>query len=222
MGIRIEDLSFSYTSRNETRVIFQNASVAFEKGKFYSLMGPSGSGKTTLFRLLSKQLVPGAGTISIGEGNLENIDIPELRSRLIGQIFQDYLLVPFLSPIENILLAREIAAGKATPADRTHAQELLARIGLETSKNRRVDTLSGGEQQRVAIARAVSGQPLLLLADEPTGALDADNTASIATLLSDLAHSEGLTVIAGTHDEAFARHTDHVVRIRDHRLVVER
>lgn len=221
MCLCIEDLGFEYQGKGETRKIFEDASVDFFSGRFYALMGPSGSGKTTLFRLLTRELEPARGSILIGDRNLAGIPVRELRSSVVGRIFQDYLLVPFLNPIENLALAREIAIGHAGKADRERAGELLARVGLKDDTDRAVESLSGGEQQRVAIARALMGDARVLLADEPTGALDRDNTVQIAQLLASLAHDGGMIVIAGTHDPAFASHADSVVRISDYRLVVE-
>lgn len=221
MRLSIRNLGFEYQGKGETRKIFEDASACFESGSFFALMGPSGSGKTTLFRLLTRELEPARGSILIGDRDLAGISVRELRSAVVGRIFQDYVLVPFLNPIENLLLAREIAVGRSGKDDRERAGELLARVGLADHADRAVESLSGGEQQRVAIARALMGDARLLLADEPTGALDRDNTVQIAQLLASLAHDEGMIVIAGTHDPAFASHADSVVRISDYRLVVE-
>lgn len=145
----------------------------------------------------------------------------ELRSAVVGRIFQDYVLIPFLTPLDNLLLAREIAAGRAKKEDRERAGDLLARVGIKAGSRQAVESLSGGEQQRVAIARALMGSVDVLLADEPTGALDHDNTVQIARLLASLAHDEGITVIAGTHDDTFADYADGVARIVDYQLVME-
>lgn len=220
MGIAIDGLGFEYRSAGETRKIFEGASTRFSPGQFYALMGPSGSGKTTLFRLLTRELEPVSGQIQIGDRDLADISVRELRSSVIGRIFQDYLLIPFLSPVENLLLAQEITAGQAGEKERERAVQLLARVGLDHRANRAVESLSGGEQQRVAIARALMGSARILLADEPTGALDRDNTVQIAQLLAGLAHDEGMIVIAGTHDEEFAAHADSIVRISGFDLVV--
>lgn len=220
MGIDICGLGFAYRSEAEIRTIFQDTSARFVPGHFYALMGPSGSGKTTLFRLLTRELEPVSGQIRIGDRDLVSIRVRELRSSVIGRIFQDYLLIPFLTPVENLLLAQEITAGHAGEKERERAVQLLARVGLDHRANRAVESLSGGEQQRVAIARALMGSARILLADEPTGALDRDNTVQIAQLLAGLAHDEGMIVIAGTHDEEFAAHADSIVRISGCDLVV--
>lgn len=221
MHVTIDNLVFEYRNASETRTIFKGASATFSPGQFYALMGPSGSGKTTLFRLLTRDLEPTQGQILIGAQSLPSVPVNTLRSSVFGRIFQDYVLVPFLTPVENLLLAREIAVGHAGADDRQRAAQLLERVGLEGYSDRTVDSLSGGEQQRVAIARSLMGSASILLADEPTGALDKENTDHIAQLLASLAHEEKMIVIAGTHDQAFANHTDSVMRIRDHRLVTE-
>lgn len=218
MPVDLENLAFEYRSPAGPRKIFKDVTMSFAPGRFYALMGPSGSGKTTLFRLLTKELEPTFGSLSIDGRQLASIPTRELRGQLVGRIFQDYLLIPFLSPVENILLAGEISRGKVGQADRARAEELLDRVGIPI-EDRAVESLSGGEQQRVAIARALSGSANVLLADEPTGALDARNTEEIASLLVDLAHEESITVIAGTHDQSFAEHADEVVRIADHGLI---
>lgn len=221
MRVDIDDLRFKYHGGGETRKIFDGASVSFSSGNFYALMGPSGSGKTTLFRLLTKELEPEGGQILIGNRDLEKISARELRTSILGRIFQDYLLIPFLNPIENLLLAREISHGSAGRRERDLALQLLARVGLAGHSTQPVELLSGGEQQRVAIARALMGSARILLADEPTGALDRDNTVQIAQLLASLAHDENMLVITGTHDMKFASYADKVIHIGNYGFAVE-
>lgn len=221
MRIDIVNLEFGYHVAGGDRLIFRNTSASFVSGRFYALMGPSGSGKTSLFRLLTRQLNPDKGQILFDDQDLSNISVRELRSTIVGQIFQDYVLIPFLTPVENLLLAREITKGRADGDDQQRALYLLERVGLTHHADRAVESLSGGEQQRVAVARAMMGSARILLADEPTGALDDQNTDQIAELLASLAHNESVTVIAGTHDQNFAHHADSVIRIHDRHLVTE-
>lgn len=220
MNVTLKDLDFSYEAKNERRTIFRKANMEFQTGNFYALMGPSGSGKTTLFRLLNRELEPTQGQIEVLGRSLSTIDIHELRSSIVGRIFQDYLLIPFLNPVENLLLAKEISTGKSTKQDREHACALLEQVGLSTQQSSKIESLSGGEQQRVAIARALMGSPKIFLADEPTGALDRKNTFAIAKLLQKLAHEQNVLVIAGTHDYAFAEFADAVINIVDNGLVL--
>lgn len=221
MRVDIDDLSFKYRGRGETRKIFDRASASFSPGGFYALMGASGSGKTTLFRLLTRELKPLGGQILIGNRDLETIPTRELRASILSRIFQDYLLIPFLNPIENLLLAREISHGYAGKNEYDLASQLLARVGLTGHSAQPVELLSGGEQQRVAIARALMGSAQILLADEPTGALDRDNTVQIAQLLASLAHDENMLVITGTHDMKFASYADKVIHISNYGFAVE-
>ncbi|MDE1536583.1 MULTISPECIES: ATP-binding cassette domain-containing protein [Actinotignum] len=221
MTVDVIGLDFAYKAQQEQRIIFSGATASFSPGRFYALMGPSGSGKTTLFRILARELEPDAGKIVIAGKDLASIPPRELRASVMCRIFQDYLLIPFLSPLDNLLLAAEITTGRSGKEDKKRALELLDRVGLIEHAYRNVDLLSGGEQQRVAIARALMGSARILLADEPTGALDRDNTEHIALLLADLAHEEGLIVIAGTHDSQFAAHADAIVRISEHQLILE-
>nr|WP_076388679.1 ATP-binding cassette domain-containing protein [Vaginimicrobium propionicum] len=221
MSLELVDLGFEYRSDKQVRLIFDGATATFLPGNFYALMGPSGSGKTTFFRLVARELQPTAGRIQISGRDLKTIPPEELRSSIICRIFQEYLLIPFLTPLENLLLAREIAVGHSDKADHKRALNLLERVGMGEYASRVVESLSGGEQQRVAIARALMGSASVLLADEPTGALDSENTEQIALLLADLAHTEGMVIVAGTHDNGFADHADSIVRIRENKLVAE-
>lgn len=203
------------SSEGNLRPIFEALDLSFGDGGFWAVMGPSGSGKTTLFRLLSKELEPNAGDIHIDGTSLSAIGSQELRRDVIARIYQEYLLVPYLSALDNILLAREVAGHRNSADELSRARELLSLVGLTDVGSKPAHVLSGGEQQRIAIARALCGSPRVLLADEPTGALDTQSTQRIGELLRDLAHDHGVTIIAGTHDPEFAACTDGIFRIRD-------
>ena len=219
MLVSIDGLSFTYArGTRKERMIFDEASVQFKESSFYALMGPSGSGKTTLFRLLCGELTPDDGQIFFNDSPIAEISNARARTRILARVFQEYLLIPYLDAVDNILLAMEIAGEPTDRAGTGRVHALLERVGLTGVEDMPVDELSGGEQQRVAIARALINSPAVLLADEPTGALDSRNAARIAELLKDLAHEGGLTVIAGTHDPAFAATADEIVRIDDHRI----
>lgn len=206
MRIELDSVSFSYRGGGDERLILDGASAQLLPGRFTVVMGPSGCGKSTLFRLIDGTLRPDSGQIR-----------PSGTAHGIGRIFQDYRLVPFLSARDNVLLAQELVAPRSSRPD---AGDLLDRLGLADRADSVVSSLSGGEQQRVAIARALSTAPDVLLADEPTGALDEEATESITRLLSDLAHEGGLLVVAATHDPAVAAHADVVLRFRRHGLAV--
>lgn len=212
-GVTVSDLSFAYGDRH---AVFEHAHWQFAPGRMHAVMGPSGSGKTTLFRLISKELLPDSGVVMIDGKDLAGIDGVRLRRSLVARVYQDYRLVPYLDALDNTRLPQEIVNTLAAEPDR--AEDLLTRLGLGDHLHDRTENLSGGEQQRVAIARALVTSPRAILADEPTGALDEDSTAEISTLLAEVAHEWGLTVIVATHDEAIAGRADHVVRIHHHVL----
>jgi ABC-type lipoprotein export system ATPase subunit len=166
-----------------------------------AVMGPSGSGKTTLLRVLAGRLRPDKGRISL-EGRPIRSSRGAIADARIALIHQDYRLVEFLSAWDNVILASEL---RGSPRTETEARRLLERVGLRgVALNRKPGSLSGGEQQRVAIARALACGATVLLADEPTGALDRTTTTQIADLLVDLAESDQVQVVVATHDVAVA------------------
>lgn len=215
--LELDHVGFSYGKR----LILDNASALFEEGSTTAIMGPSGSGKTTLLRLMDGSLQPDTGSVTIDGANVNSIDRKNLLGSLCMRIFQDYRLIPYLDVRENIMLAFEAAhknlgQTKIKETSRTEnntIDNLLEEVHLAGYANHLTGQLSGGEQQRVAIARAIAMKPRVILADEPTGALDEENTQAIATLLSDIAHKERSIVIIATHDATVAQHSDRIVRI---------
>lgn len=231
MGLHLRDVSFAFDDGDTPRIIFDDVTIDLEAGRVYAVMGPSGSGKTTLFRLASGELTPSAGTVLVN-GSAPRASVARARSKgaktskssettapppVIARIFQEYRLVPFLTALENVQLPQEIAHTLHDEPDR--AAQLLERLGLSDRAGARTDSLSGGEQQRVAIARALVGSPEVLLADEPTGALDPGATDAIATLVGDLAHDLGILVVIATHDPLVAAHADVLLRLEERSLV---
>ncbi|AUB80937.1 ABC transporter ATP-binding protein [Candidatus Thiodictyon syntrophicum] len=185
-------------------------------GEILALMGPSGSGKTTLLMILGGLLHPTAGAVRV-EGRaiagLPSRELAQLRLQRMGFIFQSYNLFPALTAMENVQVALELkgrALGEATG--------LLDRVGLGARLHNFPKQLSGGEKQRVAIARALAGDPPILLADEPTAALDSVNGRAVVRLLGDLAHGQGRAVVVVTHDPRVGELADRVVRIEDGRI----
>jgi len=185
-------------------------------GEILALMGPSGSGKTTLLMILGCLLHPTAGAVRV-EGRalagLPSRELAQLRLQRMGFIFQSYNLFPALTAMENVQVALELkgrALGEATG--------LLDRVGLGARLHNFPKQLSGGEKQRVAIARALAGDPPILLADEPTAALDSVNGRAVVRLLGDLAHGQGRAVVVVTHDPRVGELADRVVRIEDGRI----
>ncbi len=188
-------------------------------GELTLLLGPSGSGKTTLLNLIGGLDRPTEGRVVVDGRDLGALSRRELtlfRRELLGFVFQFFNLVPNLTARENILVAAEL-----TGATREDADRWLARVGLEGLGDRFPSELSGGQQQRVAIARALAKRPRLLLADEPTGALDHESGEKIVELLVEAAHVEGCAVVVVTHDEDLVRHADRVIRLRDGRIAAD-
>jgi len=192
-----------------------------EPGEFVSVVGPSGSGKSTLFHIVGGLTPPTSGTISIGGRDLLGMSEAgrtELRKTSVGFVFQKYNLLPTLTARDNIEIARDIArkkgAKKNGPLD-TEFVEVLKLLGIESRLDHKPRALSGGEQQRVAIARAIVNRPAILLADEPTGNLDTENSNAVLALLRDLNQRLGQTILMITHNPEAAGYGHRVVRMRD-------
>ncbi len=190
-------------------------------GEFVALMGASGSGKSTLLNLLGGLDTPSSGEVWVGEVNLatakRNI-LDQHRQHTVGFVFQSFNLLSTRTALENVEMPM-LLVGERAAARRTRAHELLAQIGLAQRSDHLPNALSGGEQQRVAIARALANNPLILLADEPTGNLDSKNGAEVMRILRSLNQERGLTLIVVTHDPAVAAYADRVVRLLDGKIV---
>lgn len=198
--------------------------LSLRRGELTLLMGPSGSGKTTLLLILGCMLAPDAGTATIDGNSISHADkegLARLRRDHIGFVFQSYHLFPTLTAAQNVQLALDIRGERGRRAKKK-AREAMALVGLERKANRRPGELSGGEQQRVAIARAFVANPALILADEPTAALDSDNGRMILRILADAAHERDRAVLVVTHDPRILPFADRIVEIDDGRIVGER
>jgi putative ABC transport system ATP-binding protein len=190
--------------------------LAIGEGEWVAVTGPSGSGKTTLLNILSGLDRPSAGTVRVGGVDLAGLTRNELaryRQRTVGLVFQQFHLIPYLTALENVMLAQYVHS----MTDRGEAEEALRRVGLGERLGHLPSQLSGGEQQRVCIARALINQPPLILADEPTGNLDAVNEAIVMSLLADL-HQRGHTLILVTHDASIAARANREIRLEHGRL----
>jgi putative ABC transport system ATP-binding protein len=190
--------------------------LTVEVGEWVAVTGPSGSGKTTLLNILSGLDRPTAGQVRVGGVELPRLTARELaryRQRMVGLIFQQFHLIPYLTALENVMLAQYVHS----MTDRAEAEEALRRVGLAERLHHLPSQLSGGEQQRVCIARALINQPPLILADEPTGNLDAVNEAVVMSLLADL-HQRGHTLILVTHDPSIAIRAGREIRLEHGRL----
>ena len=201
--LSLQNISFSY---GKTPVL-QNISYEFEKGKMYCIVGKSGAGKTTLLSLLSGLAAPTGGEIFYGNKNVAKIDKYTFRSKYIGVVFQSFNLITKYTALENVVLSMDVA-GYKTKNKKQRAIELLSSVGLdEDEANRRVLKLSGGQQQRVAIARALSYDPDIILADEPTGNLDAETQNEIMGIFRELSN-QGKCVILVSHSPEVAAMCD--------------
>ena len=217
--IEAVDLGKEVPNGDDRLVILHEIRFAVRAGEAVAVLGASGSGKSTLLGLLAGLDTPSAGTVRIEGEDLFAMDEDRraaLRGRLVGFVFQSFELLPALTALENVMLPLELA-GK--PAARQEATQWLARVGLRARLGHYPKHLSGGEQQRVALARAFATRPRLLLADEPTGNLDAATGASIIDLMFSLNREEGTTLVLVTHDEAIAQRCDRSLRIAGGRLV---
>jgi len=190
-------------------------------GELTLLMGPSGSGKTTLLSILGCILTPNAGSLRIGECETTGLTaegMADLRRRHVGFVFQAYNLVPTLTAVENVMLALDLR-GTALAQAPALAAEALRQVGLSHRANASPSKLSGGEKQRVAIARALAGSPSVILADEPTAALDSENGKAVMALLSQVAKDKSRAVMVVTHDHRTLSYADRLIRIEDGKIV---
>lgn len=220
--VQIENLTKHFEEGGQRRKVLDAVRLEIETGEFFVLLGKSGSGKSTLLNLISGIDHPDSGQIMIGDTNLTALD--EKRQTLfrrdkIGIIFQFFNLIPTLTVLENITLPGELR-GEKRQAVEAHGRALLERVGLADRADTFPDRLSGGEQQRVAIARALAHEPMLVLADEPTGNLDEDTGQNILTLLLELTRDAGKTLVMATHNPEIVPLADRVCRIHEGKLVV--
>lgn len=217
--IRLEGITKVYKmGENEVRAL-DGVDLHIRPHEFVSIIGPSGSGKSTLMNMIGCLDVPTSGRYWIDgvEGSkMSDNQLADLRNKKLGFIFQQYNLLTKLTAIENVempLIYRGIGAAKR----REMAMEALDRVGLKDKMNHKPTELSGGQQQRVSIARALSSHPSLILADEPTGALDSKSGVEIMQMLHDL-HEEGNTIVIITHDLGIAKQAERIVTIRDGKI----
>lgn len=220
--VELTGIAKSFREGERERVIFRSASLVVGQGEWLILLGKSGSGKSTLLNLISGIDLPDRGEISVAGTQLNRLSERErtlFRRKWIGFVFQFYNLIPTLTVAENVLLPLELVGAVSAP-ERARAFSLLDEIGLADLGGSYPDRLSGGEQQRVAILRALIHKPALLLADEPTGNLDAETGAQVLALLHRLVRQTGTTMVLVTHSAAVARLADRVLTIIDGQLVV--
>lgn len=214
--IRLENIAKTYgAGETEVRAL-SDVNLVVEQGEYCSIMGASGSGKSTMMNIIGCLDRPSAGRYyldGVDVSALSDADLAHIRNRKLGFVFQQFHLLPQLSALENVMLPM-VYANVPAEERRQRATEALQRVGLGNRMNNRPNQLSGGQQQRVAIARAIVNRPVLLLADEPTGALDTHTTEEVMNIFTEL-NNTGITIIIVTHEPEVARLTKRVAWFRD-------
>jgi putative ABC transport system ATP-binding protein len=201
----------------------KGVSLSLNPGELTLLMGPSGSGKTTLLSILGCILAPSSGELSIADQSTDGLsaeELADLRRQHIGFIFQSYNLFPTLTALENVRIALDVRGQKGFAAA-NRAEDCLKDVGLGHRLRNYPGNMSGGEQQRVAVARAIATSPSIVLADEPTAALDSENGHAVMALLARIAREQNRSVLAVTHDPRTLGYADRVIRIEDGKIVGE-
>ena len=220
MYIQLNQLYKSYTEGEHSRPVLQELNMSVKEGEMIVLLGRSGSGKSTLLNLISGIDKPDSGEVIFDGSDLSDMDEKErtlFRRNHIGFVFQSYNLIPTLTAHENVLLPLRLKGARDEAILHT-AQQFLAEVGLHDRSDSYPDRLSGGEQQRVAIARALAHEPMLVLADEPTGNLDYDTGLRILDILNQLVRKNGRTVILATHDRDICKIADRVLELKSGKL----
>lgn len=216
--LEVTNLCKTYGKGDTMVKALDNVSFSVEKGEFVAIIGPSGSGKSTLLHILGGVDVPTKGSVVINQTDISNLDETALaifRRRQIGLIYQFYNLIPILTVQENLTLPLLLDGRKP---DEKQISTLVKRLGLENRLDHLPNQLSGGQQQRVSIGRALVNNPTLMLADEPTGNLDSENSKEIISLLRQFNKDFNQTVIIITHDEKIANSADRVITIEDGKI----
>lgn len=212
--LQLKNLSYDYITKAGKVHALKEATATFESGIVYAIVGRSGSGKSTLMSLMAGLDVPKAGEIFYRGESLHSLDRDKFRREHIGMIFQSYYLLPQLTAVENVELSLELA--KYRGDKRKRAEEMLTLVGIKKEQFKKRSTqFSGGEQQRIAVARAIATEPEIILADEPTGNLDNENSMNVVNILVDLAHKYGKCVIIITHAAEVAEKADVVFKMDD-------
>ena len=217
MLLKVDQLKKTYTRGDQQVEALRNVSLSIESGQFVAIMGPSGSGKSTLLHMMGGLDRPTSGQVILNGEAIDRLDDRELsffRRRKLGFIFQFFNLLPTLSALENVALPR-LLDGESIKTIEPRAKELLKQIGMEKRMTHKPDQLSGGEMQRVAIARALISDPILILADEPTGNLDSQTGEAVLSLLSEMVKNMGKTIVMVTHDPKAASFGNRLLRMRD-------
>jgi len=220
MELKLENVCKNYSLGNQTVSALDNVSLTISSGDFIAIAGPSGSGKSTLLNLISLIDTPSTGNIIYDNINVESYndnEITKFRNGKIGIVFQNYNLIPVLTAIENVAFALQLQ-NKSKAESTKLAEELLIEVGLKDHLNHKPFNLSGGQRQRVAIARALVTNPEIVIADEPTAALDSKTGIAIIELMKTLNKTKNTTFIFSTHDPKIIENVSSVVYLRDGKI----
>ena len=221
--IKINSLSKEYIMGDNKLLALNEVNISINEGEFVSIMGSSGSGKSTLMNIIGCLDVPTNGDYFFRENNISSYSsnqLAELRNKDIGFIFQNFNLLPRLNALENVILPL-LYSGKSFKERNTLALEALENVGLGDRIYHRPNQLSGGQQQRVSIARAIAGSPKLILADEPTGALDSVTGIEIMKILNDL-NSKKITIVLVTHEDDIANYGSRIIKMKDGKIIEDK
>jgi len=224
MLIKIENVKKEYISGKKKNLVLKGVNLEINEGEKIAIVGPSGSGKTTLLNIIGLLLPVTEGEVYLAgkrASSLKEKERAKLRNKFFGYVFQEFLLVEEDTVFQNIEIPLLYSLTKKTKSEkRKMVEKVLEKVGLEVKINEKVRNLSGGERQRVAIARAIINDPEVILADEPTGSLDAENGEKIMDILESLV-DKGKTLLIVTHNEAIAKRCDRIFRIKDGYVEIE-
>ena len=221
--ININSLSKEYVMGDNKLLALDNIDLSINEGDFVSIMGSSGSGKSTLMNIIGCLDVPSSGQYYFRDNNVSTLNsnkLAELRNKDIGFVFQNFNLLPRLNAQENVVLPL-LYSGRNLKERNQLAIEALESVGLKDRVHHRPNQLSGGQQQRVSIARAIAGSPKLILADEPTGALDSKTGLEIMKILNDL-NAKGITIVLVTHEDDIANYGSRIIKMKDGKILEDK
>jgi len=221
--ININSLSKEYVMGDNKLLALDKVDLSINEGDFVSIMGSSGSGKSTLMNIIGCLDVPSSGNYLFRDNDISTLNsnkLAELRNKDIGFVFQNFNLLPRLNALENVVLPLLYSGLNLKERNRL-ALEALENVGLKERVKHKPNQLSGGQQQRVSIARAIAGSPKLILADEPTGALDSKTGLEIMKILNDL-NSQGITIVLVTHEDDIANYGSRIIKMKDGKILEDR
>ncbi|MCT4403655.1 ABC transporter ATP-binding protein [Leuconostoc falkenbergense] len=218
MTLAIKNLTHQYNAQE--RPLYENVNMTFEPRTLYSIVGQSGSGKTTLLSFLAGLDTPSEGTITLDDQDIKSYGLTKYRNQKVAIIFQAYNLLNYMTATQNVASALSMTKSKHT-GDKEYIYSTLNKLGIDRSlADKNVQQLSGGQQQRVAIARALAVDAKIVIADEPTGNLDEENTQEVISIFQELAHEVGKTVIIVTHEPNVAKAADIQISLKNRQFTV--